>query len=286
VVYVLGLGLAAYLLAWGIIIFAFALAYLLLAAVILIPSFFLARLFYRQITQKYRLTWSSELVLFLVGLSSVLGAFNLVSLSGDPKALACLFMIPLFLVMATATLGLWGLLKLFPLWWSVFKAERVKAKSRAKVYVIINQLADLSTKKTTLKKKHGIFLKEREGYEARLRELCTQAGDQRVRTLFKERLERDNASLTITELEEKLKPIQKRPFLTENDEMLKCLLNIALIDARTGKAQALLTAEEQNMESLTENKQELERIQADREHRVDLARQALRRFKAQRIILD
>jgi|GEM_PF-3105860 len=264
----------------------YVLIFLFLAAMVLVPCFFLGRQFYRQLTHKYRLTCVSTLVLFLVGVSSVMGALGLVHIMQEPQGYSYVLMGPLFLCMATATLALWGLIKAVPFWRAILKAEKVRSNGQAEIRGVELAIARLSRKTETLKKEHESLLEKRKEMTGRVRELCTQAGDQRMRTLLKERLESEYEKLSLNDIKERIDNLKGVSDKKEENELKKSLLDIALIDARTGNAQASLRDKEERIAAWRKNKQQLEQIDKKVEQEVQYARAALRDFKVKKIILD
>ncbi len=280
--FILGLGALLVLVCLAV----YVLVFLFMAAMFLVPCYFLGRQFFRQVTKKYRLTWISTLVLFLVGVSSVLVALGIVEIMKEPQGHSYILMVPLFLCLATSTLGIWGLAKVLPFWLTVLKAERVRHNGQVEIKGVERTIARLSRNKETLESEHGSLLGKRKGIEGRVHEFCTRAGDQRMHTLLKERLELEYKKLSLNDIEKRIENLKGMSDQKEENVLKKCLLEIALIDVRTGNAKTRLKKEEENIASLRMNKQQLEQIDKKAEQQVLSARTSLKEFKAQRIILD
>jgi hypothetical protein len=258
---------------------------LFVAAIVLVGCYFLGRQFYRQLTQKYRLTWISFLALFLIGYSSVLGALGLVYMMQGPQGYSYLLVIPFFLCMATATLGLWGLVKVVPFWRVILKAERKRVRVKGEMKEVEQRISRTSQQIKAIKTQNGNFLDSRKGFEAHVRKLCTRAGDQRMRILSKERLESECEKLSLKDIEARIERLKGVSGENEENVLEKCLLKIALIDARTQNAQASVLAKKEKIDSLRGRKQQLEHIQAEFERQAHLARVSMRTFKTRKIIL-
>ena len=278
------LGIGAFILLICLVIYV--LAFLFMAAMFLVPCYFLGRQFFRQVTKKYRFTWVSILVLFLVGVSSVMVGLGLVEIMKEPQGYSYILMAPLFLCLATSTLGIWGLAKVLPFWLTVLKSERVRNKGQVEIKGMERKIARLSRNKKALESEHGSLLGKRKGIEGRVHEFCTRAGDQRMQTLLKERLELEYEKLSLNDIEERINSLKVVSDQKEENELKKCLLEIALIDVRTGNAKTRLKKEEEKIASLRMNRQQFEEIAKKAEQQVRSARISLNEFKTQRIILD
>jgi|TARA_Y100000294_G_scaffold86370_1_gene80814 hypothetical protein len=274
------------LLMFAIIVLAYVLAFLILAAMILVPCFFLGQQFYNQLAHKYRMTSISTLVLFLIGASSVVGAFGLVDAIKEPQGYSYILMVPLFLFMATATLGLWGLAKTFPFWWVAYKKEWVEARGHSEIKIVEQKISQISRKTKTLKTNHGTLLKRRKSLEEDVYGLCTRTGDQRLRTILKEKLEQEYGRLSIKDIEKRVNNLKSADEEKYENELKKCLLEIALIDARTGNARVCLSAKEKRIASLKLTKQQLEQKQEGLKRQIRTMRATLRDVKGQKIVLN
>lgn len=263
-------------------------ALIILAAMVVVPCLYLGRKFYQQVTKRYQLTLISAWTLALVGVCSLLLVFSLLRVVPQYQGTNWIYLltIPIFLGLAIATLGLWGMAKNYPIWNAIWKAERLRWEGSSKLRRIDKAIDRANQEIEGLGGRYSSLLNYRREMEDRLRLLCTVAGDQRLRILQKEALEKSVIRYSETELRGRLNHLRSMPNPEPESGMEICLLEIGMADLQSDHAHARRRCyheELSNLESLErqyfENQQTLEQQLLD-------ARAVLATAQAQRIVLD
>ncbi|OPX19512.1 MAG: hypothetical protein BZ151_08885 [Desulfobacca sp. 4484_104] len=268
----------------------YVILFILLVALAVVPCIYMGWRLQQQLTRRYRVTLISAATLMLVGLGSLLVVFALVAefdRSQQYYPWAYLLTIPIFLCLATATLGLWGFVKIYPMLAELRRTARASKKSTTQIQKVNRRIYRLNQKLDRLQIQHGSLLKQRQQAESQVWKLCTEVGDNRFRIAQKERLEREIAQSSDSQLQARLTRLQSSATtLAPESEIEGWLLEIALIDRQSGDAYSKWHSQQQELARLEGTKDQLSQTQARLAHQVKEARSALDAVRAGRIALN
>jgi hypothetical protein len=266
------------------------LAYLLMAATVAVPAFFLIRHLVRQLRDRYILAdWAKAALIINAAISLIIGALvvYLRDLSGYWSIIIAL---SIFLVTTPALLNLWAETAIRPFRLVQQEAEDSLIKTRGDLTSLTDHIHTVKREIQDMESRYAGQIRLRESWRAKVDDLCLCSGqDHRFMLVAKDKLEVQIASLSIIEMEKRIEELEKQTKDNNAEKMDRLeigLLRITFLDRQTkGATKGVLKARQGHLQSLGEKEASLRKLLEKQEQVVAQAQQILNGFSTQKIVL-
>ena len=279
--FIVGL-LAFFLLAYVLIT---VLAYLMIAATVGVPAFFLIRHLAIQLRDRYTVTgWARAGLILNAGISLVIGLL-LAGVNNLSGFWSLVIAVAVWLVTTPALLGLWAQTVLRPYETMLQEAESALVRSRTALQSLDRETTSVQNEIKEIEARHAAKMRRCESLQDKVDRLCLNSGnDHRFRMVARNKLEARIASLSTPEIEKRLEAFRKPasgPTIMERLE--RGLLEIALLERQTEAG--TLKDRHEDLQSLEKETSRLRRQCQRQEEDVQQAKQALDALRTQKIVL-
>jgi hypothetical protein len=266
------------------------LAYLLMAATVAVPAFFLIRHLVRQLRDRYILAdWAKAALIINAAISLIIGAL-VVYLRDLSGYLSILIALSIFLITTPALLNLWAETAIRPFRLVRQEAEDLLIKIRGDLTSLNDHINTVKREIQDMESRYAGQIHLRESWSAKVDDLCLCSGqDYRFMLVARDKLEAQIASLSTMEMEKRIEKLERH---TKDDHAEKMdrleigLLQITLLDRQTkGATKGALKARQGHLESLEDKAASVQKLLEQQEQVVAHAKQILDGFSTQKIVL-